>query len=320
MLLSWGGTRIAVAIPHTVKFYSKDWGFSLSEQQKATLKEKRYRVIIDTSFNDGVLSIGQLVLPGQSKKEILIDAVLSCPSLGNNLTGPVVTCFLAQQLLKRDNRFFSYRFVFTPETIGPLALFHLVDGFGDNIEGGYTLVNLGDMNRFNYRKSRDGNTVADKAIEHSLHWSGIQYEIDKFDVRTGTCGNEKVYNSLGCEIPIGSFRRSPLGSYPEYDTSLDDLSFIAEEQLFDSFKVFHGAIEVLERSKKFRHKFKGEPFLTGYGLFQKIETDKDRIPYDYLMGFTNGEMTLVEIAERAGVCIDEFDEAVRLMLDAKLIE
>ena len=89
------------AIPHSVTFYKKRWGFSLSEKQKANLIDKKYRVIIDTSFKEGELSIGQIVLPGKSKSEILIDAVLSSPSVANNLTGPVLACFLAQNLIKR---------------------------------------------------------------------------------------------------------------------------------------------------------------------------------------------------------------------------
>jgi aminopeptidase-like protein len=148
----------------------------------------------------------------------------------------------------------------------------------------------------------------------------MKYKVKEFDVRTGSCGNEKVYNSLGCEVPIGAIHRSPLGSYPEYDTSSDDLSFVNKKQLIDSFKVCQGAIETLERSQIFEHTFKGEPFLTGYGLYPKIEKDEDRIPYDYLMSFTTGKMTLVDIANRANLCVDEFDTAVKQMLNAGLIE
>ena len=97
------------------------------------------------------------------------------------------------------------------------------------------------------------------------------------------------------------------------------MNFIDKQNLFDSFKVCQGAIEALERSQKYHHKFKGEPFLTGYGLFPKIEKDEDRIPYDYLMGFTNGNKTLVEIADLAGLSVDRFDEAVKEMLNAGLI-
>ena len=148
----------------------------------------------------------------------------------------------------------------------------------------------------------------------------MKYKVKEFDVRTGSCGNEKAYNSLGCEVPIGSIHRSPLGSYPEYDTSSDDLTLVNKKQLVDSFRVCQGAIETLERSQIFQHTFKGEPFLTGYGLYPKIEKDEERIPYDYLMSFTTGKMTLVDIANRANLCVVEFDAAVKQMLNVGLIE
>jgi len=312
--------NISNAIPHNVAFYSKTWGFSLTHSQKNKLIDEHYKVFIDSSFEDGELIVGQTILPGSSKKEILIDAVLSSPSLGNNTTGPVAACYLAHELMKKKNRFYSYRFVFTPETIGPLVLHHLVDGFAERVVGGYSLVNLADSNSFHYKKSRTGLTVTDKAIEHSLMWSKKKYSVRDYDVMSGSCGNEKAYNSLGCEIPIGSFHRGQLGSYPEYDTSMDDLTFVSKNKLFDSFKIINGAIEVLERNIKYQHTFNGEPFLSRYGIFDKISNDSDRVPYDYLMAFTNGEFDLIEIANKAGICISDFDEALTIMKEVKLIK
>ena len=127
-------------------------------------------------------------------------------------------------------------------------------------------------------------------------------------------------NSLGLKIPIGSLHRSPLGSYPEYDTDQDNLGLIDEDTMFESLRVCWGAIQTLERSKLYKHKFEGEPFLTGYGLYPKIKKDIDRIPYDYLMGFTDGDMSLIDIAEKAGISITDFDQAVYQMLDKGLIE
>lgn len=312
--------NIPNAIPHNVVFYSNTWGFSLTQNQKNKLTDENYRVFIDSNFTNSHLLIGQFFLPGSSKKEILIDSVLSSPSLGNNISGPVVASFLAKNLLKKKNRFYSYRFVFTPETIGPLALHYLVNDFAKNIIGGYTLVNLADSNSFNYKKSRLNTSVTDKAIEHSLLWSKEKYNIREYDVFSGTCGNEKVYNSLGFEVPIGSFHRSILGSYPEYDTSEDNLDFISKDKLFDSLKVLNGTVEILERNRKYKHAFNGEPFLSGYGIFQKISKDSERLPYDYLMAFTDGRSDLIEIANKAGICISDFDEAIKTMKKAGLIK
>ena len=193
-------------------------------------------------------------------------------------------------------------------------------GIGKNVVGGYNLVNLAYGDHYNYKKSRLGNTIADLAMEHSLNFYGKDYSIDDYNVTTGSCGNEKAYNSLGIEIPIGSFHKSPMGSYSEYDTDHDNLDFINKDMVFDSLKIIWGAIQTLERSETYKHKFEGEPFLTGYGLFTNIEKDSDRLPFDYLMGFANGKLSLVDIAKKARISIDKFDNAVSLMLEKGLIK
>ena len=307
-------------ISHTVAYYSNNWGFNMPLNQYNNLIDDNYYVEVDTTFQKSVMRVGEIYIPGNKKDEIIIDSVLSAPSLANNLSGVVIAVFLADLINNLKNRNLSYRILFTPETIGPIAMHYMKIGFGENVIGGYNLVNLAYGNRFNYKKSRSGDTIADKAMEHSIKNFNNKYSISNYDVLSGTCGNEKAYNSLGIEIPIGSFHRKPLGSYPEYDTDQDNLDIVDEDKIFDSLKVCWGAIQTLERSKVLKHKFKGEPFLTGYGLYPKIKNDSDRIPYDYLMGFTDGNMTLLDIAEKASIPITHFDDAVKLMLEKDLIE
>ena len=55
-------------------------------------------------------------------------------------------------------------------------------------------------------------------------------------------------------------------------------------------------------------------------MIQKISKDSDRLPYDYLMAFTDGRSDLIEIANKAGICISDFDEAIKTMKKAGLIK
>jgi aminopeptidase-like protein len=307
------------AIPLVVTYYNRNWGFSVSAEQLEKMTNEIYEVYIGSSFKDGYLKIGEFFLPGQKREEIIIDAVLSCASLANNLSGVVVAVMLADLIKNSKDRIYSYRFLFTPETIGPIALHYLYPNFGKNVIGAYNLANLGDSGDFNYKKSRQGNTISDKAMIHTLKISGKRFHLQEYDVMSGTCGNEKAYNSLGVELPLGALRRSPLNSYPEYDTSKDDLAFVNADSLFESLRICHGAFQAIERSIKYKHQFEGEPFLTGYGLFPKFSCEKERVPYDYLMAFTTGELTLVDIAEKAGLAVTDFDDAVRLMEEKGLI-
>jgi len=311
--------KLPDALSHKVCYYSNNWGFSITKDQRKLLNQDSYHVKIDSHFSKSNLVIGELLIPGRSKKEILFDAVLSSPSLANNTTGPVLLTFLALLILNRSQRNYSYRIVFSPETIGPLFYMSYLGEKLKNIIGGITLNNLGDRNKLHYKKSRSGQTLVDEAVVHSLKWFNDSYKIDNYNVMTGSCGNEKAYNSLGYELNIGSLTRSPLGSYPEYDTSSDDMSIISKTNLYKSFKVLNDIFETIEKNRYFSHNFHGEPFLTGYGLLPKINNEVDRIPYDYLMGFTDGKKSLCEIANLANLPINSFDQALNDMLAANLI-
>ena len=103
------------AVPLGITYYNKNWGFSMSEKQLKALKSPSYRVCIDSEFKDGDLEIGELYIKGETSSEIVIDAVLSSPSLANNLSGVVAAVFLADMIAHLENRKFSYRILFTPE-------------------------------------------------------------------------------------------------------------------------------------------------------------------------------------------------------------
>lgn len=307
-------------VPQLVTYYTRRWGFSLSARQMQSLPPGDYRVDIQAEFVPGHLSIGTAFLPGRSKQTILIDSVLSASALANNLSGVAAGVALFQALSVQRDRKYSYRWLFTPETLGPIALaYHFPQVFQDAV-GGLNLQNLADPGEaFYYKRSRPGNSVFDRSMEHALKHSGLAHEIAEYDVRTGECGNEKAYNSLGIEAPVGAFRRTQLGRYPEYDTSLDDLGFVSQTKLSQSVSLIEAALQVLENNRVLKNTFKGEPFLSGYGLFPKIERDADRLPYDYLMGFADGSQDLIGLAERARLPMERFVEPARLMEEKGLL-
>lgn len=306
-------------IPLVVTYYSKRWGFSISANQFKKLNKDQYRVYIDSEFKSGKLQIGEIFLKGKSSKEILIDSVLSCNSLANNLSGVMGAVFLAKLISQAHNHFYSYRILFTPETIGPISLFYHFPALFRNVEGGFNLINLADKHELSYKLSRKA-TLIDETVEFTLKQINIDSIIFKYDVMTGTCGNEKAYNSLGIEVPIGALRRSILCSYPEYDTSKDDFDFIDKNKFFESLDFLSLLFQNIELNLYYKHTFIGEPFLTGYGLFPKIEKDSDRIPYDYLMGFTTGENSLLKIVDLSNQPLESFIEPLKLMLEKELLK
>jgi aminopeptidase-like protein len=60
------------AIPYITSYYKDTWGFCLSDSQKKLLKNGVYKVKISTSIKPGNLLIGEIYIPGKTKKEIFL--------------------------------------------------------------------------------------------------------------------------------------------------------------------------------------------------------------------------------------------------------
>lgn len=59
------------SIPYVTSYYRERWGFCISENEKNRMPPGQYRVFINSRIFDGELNIGEAILPGQSKEEIL---------------------------------------------------------------------------------------------------------------------------------------------------------------------------------------------------------------------------------------------------------
>ena len=72
------------AIPYVTSYYKKRWGFCLSYNQMKSLKQGKYHVVIDSTLEPGVLNYGELLIPGKSKKEVLLSTYICHPSISHN--------------------------------------------------------------------------------------------------------------------------------------------------------------------------------------------------------------------------------------------
>src|SRR5579862_5611782 len=190
--------RAPLATPLVVTYYKRRWGFSAPHPLVQSLTDPEYVVEIDTSFGAGQMAIGLAELAGSTGRAILFDAVISCGSLANNLSGVVALAELYRRVAALPARRLTYRFIWSPETIGPIALAYHFPRLLDHAIGGINLQNLADRgNKFLLKKSRPGDTVVDRALAHVLKTRNLHFDSESYSVLTGECGNEKAYNSLG---------------------------------------------------------------------------------------------------------------------------
>ena len=150
-------TELENAIPYRTSYYKRDWGFCTTHAQYKMLEaeEGALEVCVDSEFNPkGSLTIGELLIQGESKQEILISTYICHPSLANdNLSGSVMTAFLARELFKQKNLKLSYRIIWIPETIGAIAYCAMNEKSMKSISTGLVVTTVGGPGKFGYKQS-----------------------------------------------------------------------------------------------------------------------------------------------------------------------
>ena len=276
---------------------------------------------IDATLAPGVLNYGELTIPGESDEEIFLSTYVCHPSMANNeLSGPMVTTWLAKHILERRRRY-SYRIVFIPETIGSLVyLSRNLDAMRAKIVAGFNITCIGDERAYGHVPSRAGDTLADRAARHVLQHTDPDYRQYSYLDRGS---DERQYCAPGVDLPVTTITRSKYHEYPEYHTSLDDLDFVTPAGLQGGYDALRRSIDIIEANRTWRMTVLGEPQLGKRGLYPDISTVHDVHPAKTLMDFLaycDGEHDLIAIAETIGVPAWELIPHARKMAEHGLIE
>jgi aminopeptidase-like protein len=309
-------------IPYRTSYYQEAWGFCLSHNDFLNLPDGEYEVCIDSSLPQGHLTYGECYLEGESDDEVLISCHACHPSLCNdNLSGVALATLLAKQLGSLALRY-SYRFLFIPGTIGSITWLCLNESQVDKIKHGLVLACVGDAGNINYKKSRRGNAEIDRAMQHVLEHSGQAHTISEF-IPYGY--DERQYCSPGFNLPVGCLMRSMYGQFPEYHTSADDLNFVQPRYLADSFEKCISALDILENNQSYMNQNpKGEPQLGRRGLYGAMGGRQDRevkeLALLWVLNLSDGEHSLLDIAERAGLKFGTIKDAAEALLRRDLLK
>ena len=188
--------------------------------------------MIDSSIAPGELSYGELVIPGDRTDEVIISAHVCHPSLANdNLTGIVVATELAKTLLaaRPPALHLPLRVRAGHDRLDRLAQPASRRLAADPARAG--------ADRAGWRWA--AGLQADPARHHGRStgppamWSGARTARSRAYSPYGY--DERQFNSVGFDLPVGRLSRTPHGEYPEYHTSADNLDFVRAEELAESY-------------------------------------------------------------------------------------
>ena len=302
------------AIPYITSYYKRDWGFCMNYNQFKELRDCKYHVVVKSKFSQGVLNFGEIYFPGDSKEEVLLSTYICHPSMANNeLSGPVVALQLAKWIKSLKNHRFSYRILFVAETIGSISYLSLNDNYlylKKYVKAGFQITCVGDNNNVSYLPSRNGNTLVDKIVKYVLKNYIKDYQVYSFLDRGS---DERQWCAPGIDLPIASLIRTKYGEYPEYHTSLDDLTLISPEGLEGGFNNIKLCIKILENNCVYKYKNLCEPQLGKRGLYPNTSTKNTRNIVASMMNvlaYCDGNYNLLEVSEIINV---DFFECVKIV-------
>ncbi len=315
------------AIPYVFKYYQRDWGFCASRKLRDSLKEARYRVVIRTEFVPGTLKIGEILVPGERDECFVVAAHLDHPAMVNDdLTGVVVGLETVRRLLAGPKPYYSYRFLFFPETLGSIAYLSQHENLIPQILGGLFLEMLGNDAPHTLQTSFQKDSAADRALITALR--GLEPNTYVGGFRTIIDNDERQFNAPGVRVPMLSLSRvvnphlpeSRFRPYPEYHSSLDTPAIVSADRLEASVQLTLGLLKAFDSNRYIVNHFKGEVFASGFDLWVDYKTDAvDHKRRFEIMDRCDGTRRPADIADEFGLSFQTVWEVVEKLMEKKLV-
>jgi aminopeptidase-like protein len=315
------------AIPYRTSYYKKDWGFCVTKSQYQILKNSKepFEVLIDTKFSpNGSLSVGEVLIPGRNKKEILVSTYICHPSLANdNLSGVVLTAFLAKNLIKKKLNL-SYRFIFVPETIGAISYCANNEQSMKDIDTGLVITCVGGPGEYSYKQSLNSKHYINSLTEEVFREGGINFSTYPFDIHGS---DERQYSSQRFRINTTTICKDKYYEYDYYHTSLDDLNFVSAKNIGQSLTLYIKLIDKLEGVVIFKSLVQNcEVMLSKHGLYPELggsilpnqDSQKELNLILWLIFYCDGHMPIDQISKKISKPIKDIYK-VALILEKKNI-
>lgn len=219
--------------------------------------------------------------------------------VNNELSGPILLSKIMDYVKSIPDKYFSYRFVLLPETIGSIAYLSLrKDILKKNVFCGFNLTCVGDERSYSHVQSRLGNNLSDIALSSAL--IDLKNVIEYSFLERGS--DERQYCAPGIDLPLCTFCRSKFGEYDEYHSSKDNFDLVTAKGLAGSYSVMKSILRGLEFGIYPRINLFCEPQLGKRGLYpntSKLYKDKHpaRLRMD-IIAYCDGKITIFDIAKK----------------------
>ena len=177
----------------------------------------------------------------------------------NEISGPVVLSFLAS-LLRKQKNYYSYRFVFLPETIGSIAYISKnIEHLKRSVVAGFNATCIGDERNYSMISGRDKNSLSERVARVVLENTDPNFVEYDWSFRAS---DERQYCAPGVDLPVTTVMRTKFASYPEYHTSDDKLgTVVTQNGLSGGLRVLQRCCHLLENNYFFRALVKCEPMM-----------------------------------------------------------
>ena len=320
---------IPEAIPYRTSYYHRNWGFCITQKQFNELEqsEGELHVHINSEFDEqGSMSVGELLIPGKSQKEILISSYICHPSLANdNLSGFLLTAFLARYLLEMEDLEHSWRIIFVPETIGAIAYCFYNRLVMKEVDCGLVVTTVGGPGQPGYKQSFDQDHFINRLVEDSFQETGHEFLTYPFDIHGS---DERQYSSIGFRINTASITKDKYYEYPYYHSSLDNLDFVSADNILISYEVYTKLINKLDKNMTYKvvnpycetmlskhHLYPKDGGALVPGLNNMAELDI-RL---WLLWFCDGRHSLFDIADELNTNIETLYESAKILADKGIL-
>jgi aminopeptidase-like protein len=246
--------------------------------------------------------------------------------VNDDLTGVVVGLETAKLLMAETKPFYTYRFLFFPETLGSIAYLSQHEDLIPRMQGGLFLEMLGNDAPHALQTSFQKTSPADRALvttiqslEPNAHVGGFRTIIDN---------DERQFNAPGVRVPMLSLSRvvnpqlpeSRFHPYTEYHSSSDTPEIVSADRLESSVQLVLNLLHSFDRNLYVVNHFKGEIFASGYGLWVDYKTDaaghKRRFE---IMDRCDGTHRVADIADELQLTFQDVWEVIEKLLEKKLV-